>query len=258
VRVVLLVLVVIGALALPASGVTSDLRVHGSTAKTAKVRIVFTGKGGGRYLDVTRWLEESTRECYARQTADETLSVSWSLTWNATLVERDGRYGLRSQTRPKGTVEGSVDGTAVRDFCDEPDPDLEDIGPDWPSTTSCERSIGASSTGSLRRVELDGSRATILLRGPVYETPPGPCELSVRNDQLVASVATDQPAVRQLTGRGTVSILTGTRHPGHGVTYTPTQFCSAFPHIYEGIVYLYSCEDTLIWGGKITLTRLPG
>jgi hypothetical protein len=254
-----LVLVVIGALALPASGVTSELQVHGSTAKTAKVRIVFTGKGGGRYLDVTRWLEESTRECYARQTADETLSVSWSLTWNATLIQRDGRYVLKSQTGPKGTVQGSVDGTAVRDFCDEPDPDFEDVSPDWPSTTNCDGSIGASSNGSLTRLELDGSRATIRLRGPVYGTPPKPCELSVRNDQLVASVATDQPAVRQLTGRGaTVSILTGTRHPGHGVTYTPTAFCSLFPHIYEGIVYLYSCEDTLVWGGKITLTRLPG
>jgi hypothetical protein len=223
------VLVVMGALALPASGVGSERAFRGSAATTTtKVRIVFTGKGGGRYLDVTRWLEESTRECYARQTADETLSVAWTLTWDATLVHRDAGYVLKSQTRPKGTVEGRVDGTAVRDFCDEPEAGPEDVGPDWPSTTRCDGPIGVSSRGLLKKVRLDGSHATLLVRGPVYETPPKPCELSVRNDQLVASVATDQAAVRQLTAAGaTVSIPAGTRHPGRGMTYTPT--CSARP-----------------------------
>ncbi|MDX6447549.1 MAG: hypothetical protein QOD08_12, partial [Gaiellaceae bacterium] len=27
----------------------------------------------------------------------------------------------------------------------------------------------------------------------------------------------------------------------------------AFPHIYEGVVYLYDCDDTLVWKGTVTL-----
>jgi hypothetical protein len=30
---------------------------------------------------------------------------------------------------------------------------------------------------------------------------------------------------------------------------------SAFPHIYEGVVYLYDCLDTLIWNGRLSISR---
>src|ERR687884_86204 len=96
------VAVLAAACALAAAGVA-----WGSPAATHTVRITFTGKGGGRYLDVTRWLEDSTRECYARKTADETLSVSWRMQWTATLTA-DGR--LVASKPVERQVQGSVNG----------------------------------------------------------------------------------------------------------------------------------------------------
>ena len=104
-----------------------------ATAKPVPVLVVFTGKGGGRYLDVTRWLEEASRECYARQTTDETLAVSWRITWNAQLVTRRGRRELVPRRRTGSMVAGRVQGTTVRDFCDEPKDGPDDVGPDWPA-----------------------------------------------------------------------------------------------------------------------------
>src|SRR5690348_12436284 len=82
---------ILGALAVLAALVAAN----GSPASTAarSVQITFTGAGGGRYLDVTRWLRDDTRECYARRTADETVSVSWRLGWTGTLVRTS--HGLR-------------------------------------------------------------------------------------------------------------------------------------------------------------------
>src|SRR5215831_7743576 len=99
---------------------------------SANVRIEFTGKGGGRYLDVTRWLREDTRECYARRTADETVSVSWKIVWTAKLVAKSGRWALVAPTRKAATVAGSVTGNAVRDSCD-----AAEEAPDWNGTSVC-------------------------------------------------------------------------------------------------------------------------
>ncbi len=67
-------------------GATAGGAADSGTQRAQLVRVTFTGKGGGRYLDVTRWLRDDTRECYARRTADETVAVSWRLVWTARLA----------------------------------------------------------------------------------------------------------------------------------------------------------------------------
>ena len=233
-----LVLLVVAVLAVPT--------VAGSRTAPTHVRVSFTGKGGGRYLDVTRWLTDAGRECYARKTADETLSVSWQVDWNA--VVTDGG-ALRAVGALRRAVQGSVIGTAVKDFCDEPVEGLAEVGPDWPGATECTGPMGIQAQPFLRA---KGNMLT--LQGPAYGSPPKPCELFVRNDQLSAVVSLTPQTIARLQAGHTVSMPIGTRHPTAGKSYEATRTCSQFPHVYDGIVYLYDCEDTLAWNGTLTLT----
>ena len=237
-----LVLLVVAALAVPA--------VAGSRAAPTHVRVSFTGKGGGRYLDVTRWLEDAGRECYARKTADETLSVSWQADWNAVVTDKGA---LRATGPLRRGVQGSVIGTAVKDFCDEPEEGLAEVGADWPGATECTGPMGVAAQPYLRAVAR-GARPTLTLPAPTYGSPPKPCELFVRNDQLSAVVSLTPQTISRLQAGRTVSMPIGTPHPTPGKSYEATRTCSQFPHVYDGIVYLYDCEDTLAWNGTLTLT----
>jgi hypothetical protein len=246
---------VVALLALPAAASTSDTTARGTAATSVPVKIVFTGKGGGRYLDVTRWLEENTLECYARQTADETLSVSWTITWNARIVTRGKRRVLVPGARTGAAITGGVVGTSVRDYCDEPEEGEAEVGPNWPGTTQCDGLMGIVSRGSVALVP-SGMQKRLVLTGPQFGSPPKPCELSVRNDQLVAGVPADQRMLTQFSRSARpVSVAVGTHHPRTG-SYEATRTCSLFPHRYDGIVYLYDCEDTLIWDGTVTISRV--
>ena len=72
-----------------------------------------------------------------------------------------------------------------------------------------------------------------MLRGPQFGSPPRPCELDVRNDQLEAAVPLPGKTVRRLaSGGASVTIPVGTHHPTPRKSYTPTRLCSQFPHIY--------------------------
>jgi hypothetical protein len=220
---------------------------NGSPASTAarSVQITFTGAGGGRYLDVTRWLRDDTRECYARRTADETVSVSWRLGWAATLVRTSKglRLGSLSGMRPAAT--GSIRGLTVRDGCDAADPEVQQ---GWIGSDKCAGALPVKRQGGAAA----GARV-LALRGPVYGSPPKPCELTVRNDQLAAHVALTPRILARLAAGKTASVPVGTAHPGPGDNYLARRFCSAFPHIYDGVVYLYDCDDTLAWKGTVTL-----
>src|SRR3954447_11938159 len=233
-----LVLLVAAALAVPA--------VAGSRAAPTHVRVSVTGKGGGRYLDVTRWLEDAGRECYARKTADETLSVSWQGDWNAVVTDRGG---LRVTGPVRRGVQGTVIGSAVRDFCDEPEEGLAEVSADWPGATECTGAMAIQAQPFVR-----ASARTLTLQGPAYGSPPRPCELFVRHDQLSAVVTLTPQAISRLEAGHTVSMAVGTRHPTPGKSYEATRTCSQFPHVYDGIVYLYDCEDTLAWNGTLVLT----
>src|SRR5436305_2609677 len=217
---------------------------NGATS-AARVQITFTGAGGGRYLDVTRWLRDDTRDCYARRTADETVSVSWTLGWTGSLVRTSRGYAVRGLAPLRRAVKGSIRGITVRDGCDAADPE---IAAGWVGSDKC---VGALP------VKLNGAASVaagvLALRGPVYGSPPTPCELAVRNDQLAAHVALSPRTVARLTAGKTVSVPVGTAHPGPGDSYLARRFCSAFPHIYDGVVYLYDCDDTLVWKGTVTL-----
>jgi hypothetical protein len=211
------------------------------------VRVVFTGKGGGRYLDHTRWLREDTRLCYASRLADEDLSVSWRLEWTATLVRAAGGYALSKAAMVSSAIAGSVDGTSVRDSCDSADEE-----PGWSGETDCRASLGLRSSGSLSaRASRGGLR--LALRGPVYASPGSPCELDIRNDQLVAGVILAPDLLARIASGRAVTVPVGTRHPGVGVSYKATRSCSHFPHLYDGVVYLYDCDDTLIWSGGLSV-----
>ncbi len=219
-------------------------------AKARTVQIVFTGKGGGRYLDHTRWLHEVTRQCYASRLADETLSVRWRIEWTARLVPGAKGYVLRAPARRNDAIAGSVDGTAVQDNCDSAEEE-----PGWAGTSVCKSDLDLHTNGelSLRRA-VGGVR--LELRGPKYKSPGHPCELDIRNDQLVTSVALETTALARLAAGRALTIPIGTRHPAAGVAYVPTRNCSHFPHLYDGVEYLYDCEDTLIWNGAVTIRAL--
>lgn len=242
-RAVSLLLVVGG---LVAAGASAGSRQ--TTGKTAQVRIAFTGAGGGRYLDVTRWLREDTRECYARRTADETVRVSWRLTWTATLARTASGYTLRAGKRSAGKVAGRVTGTAVRDSCDA----AEEEEPGWAGSDRCSHTLPIQADG---RLQLRRSREAlrVALRGPTFGSPGRPCELTVRNDQLAAHLELTAADLARLARGATVTSAVGTRHPRRGDTFLETKKCSAFPHIYEGVVYLYDCDDTLIWHGSVAI-----
>src|SRR3954462_4710368 len=113
-------------------------------AKPLSVSITFTGKGGGRYLDHTRWLREDSRECYASLLADEDLRVQWRITWKGTLAPGAKGYLLRQPPRGNDTIAGSVDGSAVRDSCDAADEE-----PGWSGTTRCQASLDVHENGGL-------------------------------------------------------------------------------------------------------------
>ncbi|MDX6493002.1 MAG: hypothetical protein QOH02_937 [Gaiellaceae bacterium] len=216
----------------------------GSTS-SRRVEIVFTANGGGRYLDVTRWLRDDTRDCYARRTADETVAVSWKLTWSGSIVRTSSGYVLQALAPAPMAVKGSVKGLTVRDGCDVGDPEID---ANWIGSDRCSGPLPVRLQG-----RASSARGVLALRGPIYGTPPTPCELAVRNDQLAAHVALLQPALGRLAAGRAFSVTVGTAHAGPGDHYLARQFCSAFPHIYEGVVYLYDCDDTLVWKGTVTL-----
>ncbi len=220
---------------------------HGAAAPRA-VQITFTGKGGGRYLDHTRWLREDTRECYASLLADENLAVAWKLQWTGTLTAGSSGYALGRTARAADAINGSVDGSAVRDSCDSADEE-----PGWGGTTVCKTGLGVQSNGGVAAVQKPGG-LRLVLRGPVFESPGTPCQLDIRNDQLEAAALLDQATLARIAAGRTVSIAVGTRHPVPGVHYKPTRSCSHFPHLYDGTEYLYDCNDTLIWTGTLTIS----
>ena len=219
----------------------------GSADKARRVTIVFTGKGGGRYLDHTRWLHEVTRQCYASRLADEDLSVRWRIEWTATLVPGAKGYVLRSPARRTDAIVGSVDGTAVQDNCDSAEEE-----PGWAGTSTCKTNLDLHTNGALA-VTRTAVGLRLLLRGPKYKSPGHPCELDIRNDQLVTAVSLDKTLLARLSSGRAVSVPVGTRHPVPGIAYVPTRSCSHFPHLYDGVEYLYDCDDTLIWNGAVVI-----
>jgi hypothetical protein len=240
---VLLVATAAAAAAWPAAGAGGSDRA----AQPRTVRIVFTGKGGGRYLDHTRWLHEITRECYASRLADETLSVNWRIEWTATLAPAGGGYVLRTPSRSTDAISGSVDGSSVQDNCDSAD-EL----PGWAGTSMCQSALDLHSNGALAAARVVGG-VRLDLRGPRYKSPGSPCELDIRNDQLAAAVTLDPRALSRLAAGGSLTVPVGTRHPAPGIRYVPTRNCSHFPHLYDGVEYLYDCDDTLVWSGSVSI-----
>ena len=144
------------------------------------------------------------------------------------------------------TIAGSVNGSAVRDSCDAAEEE-----PGWGGTSVCKHPLPVRSAGGVA-LSTDG-RLHVL--GPVFGSPGAGCELEVRNDQLQAHLLDPAALLRLVQTGKPVTAPVGTRHPTPVDPYVPTQFCSAFPHIYEGVVYLYDCLDTLIWNGRISVSR---
>ncbi|MGE5272373.1 MAG: hypothetical protein ACM3QU_01180 [Verrucomicrobiota bacterium] len=241
-RAVLLVAAVAALCAWPAAGAGA-----GGAVKARPVTIVFTGKGGGRYLDHTRYLHEATRECYASRLADETLSVRWRIEWTATLVPGARGYVLRAPARRTDAIAGSVDGTSVQDNCDSAEEE-----PGWAGTSACSADLELHTNGALAATRTAGG-LRLDLTGPRYRSPGHPCELDIRNDQLVTAVSLDQALLSRLASGRAVAIPVGTRHPAPGITYLATRNCSHFPHLYDGVEYLYDCDDTLIWNGAVSI-----
>ncbi len=246
------------AAALGAAGILSAASVAGASPSASSggaaqgygVRVVFTGQGGGRYLDVTRWLREDTRECYARRTADETLSVSWRVAWTGRVVPTGGGASLERLKRARTTAAGAVRGSSARDACDA----AEEVEPGWIGSDRCLSTLPAKTAGELTSSGMAGG-SRLALAAPAFGGPSRPCELDIRNDQLHAHVALRAPDLERLAAGKKVAIAVGTDLPRAGDSFMGTRNCSAFPHIYEGVVYLYDCDDTLVWKGTVSLQR---
>jgi hypothetical protein len=232
--------------ALPAAAGGSGRAVD---SRSQTVRVVFTGNGGGRYLDVTRWLHDDTRECYARKTADETVAVSWRLIWTVRLRGTPGGYRIEPVSGVAATIAGSAAGTAIRDSCDA----AEEEEPGWSGSSTCRSRLPVETSGRLE-AQPGAAGAELFLRGPVFAGPAQPCELQIRNDQLVANLGLSNQILRTLAAGKTATFRVGTWHGRANDHYAPTLFCSAFPHIYDGVVYLYDCRDTLVWNGAVSFS----
>jgi hypothetical protein len=228
---------------------SAGLGAAASRGAGSRVQIVFVGKGGGRYLDVTRWLREATRECYARRTADETVAVSWRLVWTARLTRTSRGIALAGVRASSAAVAGRVRGTSVRDSCDA----AEEEEPGWAGTSHCDSPMPVVARGALA-ADRASSGVSLSLRGPTYGGPSHPCELDIRNDQLGAHFLLGSDALAKLAAGGAVKAPVGTDHARAGDRFERTRQCSAFPHIYEGVVYIYDCEDTLAWSGTLSVT----
>jgi hypothetical protein len=179
--------------------------------------------------------------------ADETLPVRWRIEWTALLVPGAKGYVLRAPGRRNDAIAGSVDGTAVQDNCDSAEEE-----PGWAGTSVCKSDVKLHTNGDLSVRRATG-RLRLELRGPKYKSPGHPCELDIRNDQLVTSVALETTALARLAAGCALTVPVGTRHQASGVAYVPTRNCSHFPHLYDGVEYLYDCDDTLIWNGAVTI-----
>jgi hypothetical protein len=209
------------------------------------VHVVFTGAGGGRYLDVLRWLHDDTRECYARQTEDQMVHVAWRIVFSVRVAGRPGSYDVVAANRRSGSIAGSVDGKSVRDSCDAAEDE-----PGWSGTTACEGSLPIRSHGSADV----GAKGRVELIGPSFDSlDKTACGTEIRNDQLRTHVDFRAAVSRALQADRAITIRVGTTHPGPGDAYLPTKLCSLFPHIYDGIVYLYDCQDTLTWNGTVSI-----
>jgi hypothetical protein len=92
-----------------------------------------------------------------------------------------------------------------------------------------------------------------VLEGPRFGSPPPPCELEVRNDQLVAHIAPDLGALARAPSGTVVSIPLGTNHPRAGDAFLAVQSCTDVPHTYDGLVWLYDCTDELSWEGALVI-----
>ncbi|HXJ24518.1 MAG TPA: hypothetical protein VNH17_02405, partial [Streptosporangiaceae bacterium] len=102
---------------------------------------MFTGAGGGRYLDVLRWLHDDTRECYARQTEDQQVHVAWRIAYSVRIAPGGAVVAAK---RTGASATGSVDGKSVRDSCDAAEDE-----PGWSGTTSCKGALPVRSRGSV-------------------------------------------------------------------------------------------------------------
>ena len=87
-----------------------------------------------------------------------------------------------------------------------------------------------------------------MLHAPLFADPEAPCDTTIRNEELVAHFALPR------SGR-TITAQLGSEHPGPGDSYAPVRLCDELPHIYDGFVWLYSCEDELTWQGTLTIRR---
>src|SRR5262249_48372627 len=152
--------------------------------------------------------------------------------WTATLVPGSKGYVLRSPARRTDAIKGSVDGSAVQDNCDSADEE-----PGWAGTTTCQVGLDLHTNGDLSAART-AAGLRLGLSGPQYESPGKPCELDIRNDQLVAGVTLDPTVLAKISSGRAASFPVGTRHPGAGIQYKATRSCSHFPHIYDGVVYL--------------------
>jgi hypothetical protein len=246
---VCLTLLALGVLAsASAAPATAGAAAAGASAGRL-VRVTFTGKGGGRYLDVTRWLRDDTRECYARRRADETVAVSWRYVWTARLVETKRGSQLVGVARKGAAAAGHVHGISVRDSCDA----AEEEEPGWAGSDRCDGPLPVASSGRLS-TRASGSGIDLALGGPVYGGPAHPCELEIRNDQLAAHFFLSAAMAAELDSGHGVAAPVGTAHPRPGDSFQATKNCSAFPHVYEGVVYLYDCDDTLTWSGRLSIS----
>jgi hypothetical protein len=219
------------------------------TAPQLRLQVTFTGTAQGHFTDVERWQSLASSQCVLRRSRDETIGVSWSLSWR-------GAPGVRATLASPPTSQGAVAGTEVRDSCDIAPADLPSDAPqDWLASVTCNDPLEAGGSGLLTLAR----RATQIVVGvttPEFAvSPDAACTASPRSDQLRARVPISVASLASLKRGASKSFNVGSSLTRFG-SYVPQFNCMHAAKPYDGYRSFDQCLDLLTWSGTLRVTRL--
>jgi hypothetical protein len=214
-----------------------------AAGSTPSIRVTFSGTAAGRFVDTERWVLLSSGECYLRRLRDQNTSVTWA-------SEFSGGRALAAVSAP--TVQGSVQGTMVKDSCDDVAEELPPDAPsDWIQSVTCSDRLAAERPGWAT-----WSGGVLRVQGPTLGLPAtAVCSAIPRSDELNASIPLPAARIMALRRGGRIQVPVGTDRRGTG-SYRPRARCTHIAKPYDGYRSFDDCVDTFSWSGTVTVTRL--
>lgn len=221
----------------------------GGTAPPLRLQVTFAGTAQGHFTDVERWTSLAINQCVLRRSRDETIAVSWSLSWQ-------GAPGGRAGPAAPPTSQGSVAGTELRDSCDVAPAALPlDAPQDWLRSVTCDDPLENGGSGMLTLVQ-GTTQVVVGVATPDFSVSPDAlCSASPRSDQLRAAVPLKLAVLKRLKRGASKSFNVGSGVTRFGV-YVPQLNCMHAAKPYDGYRSFDQCLDLLTWSGTLRVTRL--